>query len=143
MADHGKSDRNGGEQRPEPDLGEPSQDDAPPSAATDSEHSQSPTDAINAVRGLVEQVLEEGLSRVKGESGKLGSRASQTMGGILSELGVAQRRNHEDLELRIAQLEHRVRLLEGQDDASGEVASTTADAAVDDSGAAESPAEDS
>ena len=45
---------------------------------TDTEHSQSPADAINAVRRLVEQVLEEGLSRVKGESGKLGSRASQT-----------------------------------------------------------------
>lgn len=97
----------------------------------ESSGSQSPGDAINAVRGLVEQVLEEGLSRVKGESGKLGNRASQTVSGMLSDFGVAQRRDHEDLELRIAQLEHRVRLLEGVHDADGEAASAPTDAAED------------
>ena len=124
MDDHAKSGKNGTEKQRDLDgvdeLGE-----------TEDTTSQSPADAINAVRRLVEQVLEEGLSRVKGESGKLGSRASQTVSGMLSEFGVAQRRDHEDLELRIAQLEHRVRLLEGEHDAAGEAAPSPADAAED------------
>jgi len=141
MDDLGKSGSNGSEQNAASDAEDTYADDERDDSGA--ARSQNPTDAINAVRGLVEQVLEEGLSRVKGEGGKLGNRASQTMSGMLSEFGVAQRRDHEDLELRIAQLEHRVRLLEGEQDAVGEVASTSADPAAGDSDAAESPAEDS
>lgn len=73
-------------------------------------------DAFKAMRALVEQLLDEAIGRVRGESGKLGGRATQTMSGALSELGLAQRRDQEDIELRIAQLEHRIRLLEQQAD---------------------------
>ena len=129
MDDHAKRGQNGAENI-ESELNEPGGD-GTADADNESRASQGAADTINAVRGLVEQVLEEGLSRVKGESGKLGSRASQTVSGMLSEFGVAQRRAHEDLELRIAQLEHRVRLLEGQLDADGEAASSPTDAAED------------
>ncbi len=77
----------------------------------------SSADPIQAVRALIEQVLEESIKRVRGEGGKLGGRASDTFGGVLTEVGVAKRRDQEDLELRMAQLEHRVRLLEGHADA--------------------------
>lgn len=129
--------------KPGPNGSESERDGAHGGATNESgaERAQSPTDAINAVRGLVEHMLEEGLSRVKGESGKLGGRASQSISGMLSEFGVAQRRDHEDLELRIAQLEHRVRLLEDQQDAGGEAASSSAASAAGDSDAAESPAD--
>ena len=60
-----------------------------------------------ALRGLLEEGLEDALRRVRGEGGRLGDRASQLLGGLLSELGVVQRQEHEDIELRIAQLEHR------------------------------------
>ena len=128
MADHAKLDPSSAEN----DLEDAAEEFSGQSGVHDDDEeraSQGPSDAINAVRGLVEQVLEEGLSRVKGESGKLGNRASQTVSGLLSEFGVAQRRDHEDLELRIAQLEHRVRLLESLQDADGEAASASTDAA--------------
>jgi polyhydroxyalkanoate synthesis regulator phasin len=83
------------------------------------DEAQDSGDTVKAVRSLIEQVLEDALVRVKGGSGKIGSRASQTVGSVLGELGLAQRRDQEDLELRIAQLEHRIRLLEAQDDESG------------------------
>lgn len=77
-----------------------------------------------ALRGLLEEGLEDALRRVRGEGGRLGDRASQLLGGLLSELGVVQRQEHEDIELRIAQLEHRLRLLEDRaDDRDGAAAS--------------------
>ena len=94
-------------------------------AASTAAGMESAAESINAVRGLVEQLLEEGLSRVRGEGGKLGMKASQTVSGMMPEFGVAQRRDHEDLELRIAQLEHRVQLLEGARDAASPTTSSS------------------
>ena len=96
-------------------------------ADANADEAQDSGDTVKAVRSLIEQVLEDALVRVKGESGKIGSRASQTVGSVLGELGLAQRRDHEDLELRIAQLEHRIRLLEAQDDESGGPRTTGSD----------------
>ena len=78
-----------------------------------------------SLRGLVEEGLEDALRRVRGERGRFGDRASHVLTGLLSELGVAQRREYEELELRIAQLEHRLRLLE--DRADGRRAVTASD----------------
>jgi hypothetical protein len=105
----------------------PEVNDAASETEAGADESQAAGDTVKAVRGLVEQVLEDALVRVKGESGKIGSRASQTVGSVLGELGLAQRRDHEDLELRIAQLEHRVRLLEAKDDESGGPTTTGSD----------------
>ena len=82
-------------------------------------------DSGPSVRGLVEEGLEDALRRVRGERGRFGDRASQALTALLSELGVVQRREYEELELRIAQLEHRLRLLE--DRADGRRAVTASD----------------
>jgi BMFP domain-containing protein YqiC len=45
----------------------------------------------------------------------VGERAGSTLGSFFRELGLVTRREYEELELRLAQLEHRLRLLEKQD----------------------------
>ena len=82
-------------------------------------------DSGSSLRGLVEEGLEDALRRVRGEGGRFSDRAAQALAGLLSELGVVQRREYEELELRIAQLEHRLRLLE--DDADGQPAASEPD----------------
>jgi polyhydroxyalkanoate synthesis regulator phasin len=44
---------------------------------------------------------------------RAGERASGTLAGLFRELGLVSRDDFDELELRVAQLEHRVRLLEG------------------------------
>ena len=132
MDEHDKSSNGSGEagDAAEPSSATDASDVSDASSGSDDaggEGSQAASDTVKAVRDLVEHVLEDALVRVKGESGKIGSRASQTVGNVLGELGVAQRRDHEDLELRIAQLEHRIRLLEAQDDESGGPTTTGSD----------------
>jgi len=51
-------------------------------------------------------------SRWRGDSIRATERAGSTIHGALRQLGLALREEVEDLELRVAQLEHRVRLLE-------------------------------
>ena len=64
-------------------------------------------------RNLAEQALEEALKRVRGNGS---ARASKTLATLLNELGAVQRADHEELELRVAQLEHRQKLLEDRAD---------------------------
>ena len=52
-------------------------------------------------------------ARWRGDSIRATERASSAMQTALKQLGLALREEVEDLELRVAQLEHRVRLLEG------------------------------
>jgi polyhydroxyalkanoate synthesis regulator phasin len=51
-------------------------------------------------------------SRWRGDSIRVTERASATVQGTLKQLGLALREEVEELELRVAQLEHRLRLLE-------------------------------
>lgn len=143
MDDHAESGRNGAEKEPRSDAAVAPGEPRGQSDSSGADGAQSGSEAIDAVRGLVEQVLEEGLSRVRGGGGKLGTRASRTVNGMLSEFGVAQKRDHEDLELRIAQLEHRVRLLESARDAAGEATSSPTAPATGDSRVDESSSDDS
>jgi polyhydroxyalkanoate synthesis regulator phasin len=62
----------------------------------------------SAARNVVEALV--GWAR--DETGKVGERASDNMSALLRELGFVTQSEHEDLELRVAQLEHRIRLLE-------------------------------
>src|SRR5687767_11096602 len=62
----------------------------------------------SAARNVVEALV--GWAR--DETGKVSERASDNMSALLRELGFVTQREHEDLELRVAQLEHRIRLLE-------------------------------
>jgi polyhydroxyalkanoate synthesis regulator phasin len=57
-------------------------------------------------------VVEALVGWARDESGRVGERASENVSALLRELGFVTQSEHEDLELRVAQLEHRIRLLE-------------------------------
>ena len=57
-------------------------------------------------------VAEALLAWARDEGGRMGERASENVSALLRELGFVTQSEHEDLELRVAQLEHRLRLLE-------------------------------
>ncbi len=61
------------------------------------------------VRGWVDDVT----SRWRGDAVRVGERTGATFQGALRELGLVTRDEWDELELRVAQLEHRLRLLEG------------------------------
>jgi polyhydroxyalkanoate synthesis regulator phasin len=58
-------------------------------------------------------LLESAVSRWRGDATRLGERAGESLAGFLKQLGLVTREDYEELELRVAQLEHRLRLLEG------------------------------
>lgn len=58
-------------------------------------------------------LVDEVVGRWRGEAARAGERASMTLSGLFRELGLVTRREYDELELRLAQLEHRLRLLEG------------------------------
>jgi polyhydroxyalkanoate synthesis regulator phasin len=60
------------------------------------------------VRGVIADVLDSW----RREAARLGETAGSTAARVSSELGTASRDAVSDLELRVAQLEHRLRLLE-------------------------------
>jgi polyhydroxyalkanoate synthesis regulator phasin len=60
------------------------------------------------------QLVDELTVRWRGDAMRMGERASSTLSGFFRELGLVTRREHEELELRLAQLEHRLRLVEGR-----------------------------
>jgi polyhydroxyalkanoate synthesis regulator phasin len=55
------------------------------------------------------EAVDDVMGRWRGEASRLGSGLS----GVLKELGLVTRGEWEDLELRLAQVEHRLRLVEG------------------------------
>jgi polyhydroxyalkanoate synthesis regulator phasin len=58
------------------------------------------------------ELINEATLRWRGEAGRMGERASVALEGIFGELGLVTKDDYEELELRVAQLEHRLRLLE-------------------------------
>ena len=65
-----------------------------------------------ARRDEAKALIEDLAARWRGDTTRLGERAGATMEAIFHELGLVTRDDLEDLELRIAQLEHRLSLLE-------------------------------
>jgi polyhydroxyalkanoate synthesis regulator phasin len=70
-----------------------------------------------AERGLVRRdeakaLLDEVSSRWRGDATRLGEKAGSTLDALFRELGLVTKEDLEDLELRLAQLEHRLSLLE-------------------------------
>jgi polyhydroxyalkanoate synthesis regulator phasin len=61
------------------------------------------------VRNLADQLAR----RWKGDAVRAGERAGAAMDGFFRELGLVTREEVDELELRLAQLEHRLRLVEG------------------------------
>jgi BMFP domain-containing protein YqiC len=50
--------------------------------------------------------------RWRGDARRFGEQTGATLEGVFRELGLVSRRDFDELELRVAQLEHRVKLLE-------------------------------
>lgn len=59
------------------------------------------------------EVVDEVTGRWRGEAARFGERSSAGLAGLMRELGLVTRREWEELELRLSQMEHRLRLLEG------------------------------
>ena len=57
-------------------------------------------------------IVDDVVGRWRGEALRVGDRAGATFSGLFRELGLVTRREYEELELRLAQLEHRLRLVE-------------------------------
>ncbi|MGH3017707.1 MAG: phasin family protein, partial [Gaiellaceae bacterium] len=64
-------------------------------------------------RDEVRQLIEEAVARWRGDATRLTGRAGQGLQGIFAQLGLVTRDELEELELRLAQVEHRLRLVEG------------------------------
>jgi polyhydroxyalkanoate synthesis regulator phasin len=58
--------------------------------------------------------IDEATTRWRGDAVRVGERAGATLHGALRELGLVTRDEWEELELRVAQIEHRLRLLENK-----------------------------
>ena len=58
-------------------------------------------------------LVEDLLTRWRGDAVRLGERAGDGLQGVFEKLGLVTREEYEELELRVAQLEHRLRLVEG------------------------------
>ena len=56
--------------------------------------------------------IEELRARWRGDAIRLGERGGANVAGLLREVGLVTRGDLEELELRVAQLEHRLRLVE-------------------------------
>ena len=67
-------------------------------------------------RDAVEELFAELPSRARDGKEKLSEQAVGALRSLVDELGLAKRDEIEELELRVAQLEHRLRLLEGSRD---------------------------
>jgi polyhydroxyalkanoate synthesis regulator phasin len=64
-------------------------------------------------RDEARQLLEDAVTRWRGDATRFGERAGESLAGLARQLGLVTRDELEELELRVAQLEHRLRLVEG------------------------------
>lgn len=65
-----------------------------------------------ARRDEARAVIDDVTNRWRGDATRLGERAGTTLDRLFRELGLVTEDEVEELELRIAQLEHRLKLLE-------------------------------
>jgi polyhydroxyalkanoate synthesis regulator phasin len=65
-------------------------------------------------RDDVRDWIEDATNRWRGDAVRAGERAGATLQGALREFGLVTRDEWDELELRVAQVEHRLRLLESR-----------------------------
>jgi len=65
------------------------------------------------VAEVLEELLAELPARLRGGAGRLSSGTIGVLRSFADDLGLVTRDDLDELELRVAQLEHRLRLLEG------------------------------
>ena len=63
-------------------------------------------------RDEARQLLEDAITRWRGDATRLGERAGDGIAALARQLGLVTREEMDELELRVAQLEHRLRLVE-------------------------------
>jgi polyhydroxyalkanoate synthesis regulator phasin len=63
-------------------------------------------------RDEVRQAIEDAMVRWRGDATRLTERAGASMQSLFDQLGLVSREAYDELELRVAQLEHRLRLVE-------------------------------
>jgi polyhydroxyalkanoate synthesis regulator phasin len=61
------------------------------------------------------ELVDDVMGRWRGDAVRMSERAGTTLSSLFRELGLITRREYEELELRLAQLEHRLRLVEKQE----------------------------
>ena len=66
----------------------------------------------NRILDAVEELLTELPGRIRGSRGRFSAQAHSAFRAVAEELDLIMRDDYEELELRVAQLEHRLRLLE-------------------------------
>jgi polyhydroxyalkanoate synthesis regulator phasin len=64
-------------------------------------------------RDEARQLIEEAVVRWRGDATRFTERAGQGLQGLFAQLGLVGREELEELELRLSQVEHRLRLVEG------------------------------
>ena len=83
-----------------------------------------PLDRLLASLGVkldeLRSIVDETTSRWRGDAVRLGEETRQRVNSVFYELGLITREDWDDLDLRVAQLEHRVRLIEQRLDADGD-----------------------
>jgi len=67
---------------------------------------------LGVERDEVQTAIADVLDSWRRDAGRVGQEAGSTAAKLTSDLGIASRNALDDLELRVAQLEHRVKLLE-------------------------------
>jgi polyhydroxyalkanoate synthesis regulator phasin len=63
-------------------------------------------------RDEARDLVDEIVGRWRNEALRVSERAGSTFSGLFKELGLVTRSDYDELELRLAQLEHRLRLVE-------------------------------
>ncbi len=63
-------------------------------------------------RDEARQLIEDAMTRWRGDTARMAERAGESLESLFHHLGLVTRDQYEELELRLAQLEHRLRLLE-------------------------------
>jgi polyhydroxyalkanoate synthesis regulator phasin len=85
-----------------------------------------PLDRLLASLGVkldeLRSLVDDATSRWRGDAVRLGEETRQRVNSVFYELGLITREDWDDLDLRVAQLEHRVRLIEQRLDADGDAA---------------------
>ena len=64
-------------------------------------------------RDEARSLVDELTARWRGDAVRIGEQTGAGLHGAFRQLGLVLREEYEELELRVAQLEHRLRLLEG------------------------------
>ncbi len=65
---------------------------------------------------VLEELIVELPGRLRGSGARLSEQGMSALRSLVDELNLVTRDDYDELELRVAQLEHRLRLLEGVSD---------------------------